>query len=47
MDLESFETKHIKNSAAEKSNIYGKEEQSIICLEEFKHAKSEISSWPD
>ena len=23
MDLESFETKHIKNSAAEKSNIYG------------------------
>ena len=47
MDLESFETKHIKNSAAEKSNIYGKEEQSIICLEEFKYANREISSWPD
>ena len=47
MDLESFDTKHIKNSVAEKSNIYSKEEQSIICLEEFKYAKSEISSWPD
>ncbi len=47
MNLESFETKHIKNSAAEKSNIYGKKEQSIICLEEFKCANREISSWPD
>ena len=47
MNLESFETKHIKNSAAEKSNIYGKKEQSIICLEEFKYANREISSWPD
>ena len=42
MDLESFETKHIKNSAAEKSNIYGKEEQSIICLEEFEYANREF-----
>ena len=46
MDLESFDTKHIKNSAAEKSNIYSKENNQLFALK-FKYARSEISSWPD